>query len=202
MSKLGNFVWGIADQLRGVHKPHQYGGVILPFTILRRLDWNSKTSPTAAGWTPKPFDDQLLRDFFSDPDAMGRAHSRDPDRFRAPIQSDADARDVIALHRRNVVATMQAWLDDDAIFDEAKEATGSPERAWQNLLEANPIVGSLGPLLCDGGGPIDDKVYSFELFRRSLNEPEIVTFDELIAHAEWHVKLAESQTDLEDPGIS
>jgi type I restriction enzyme M protein len=38
LSRLGNFVWGIADQLRGVYKPHQYGGVILPFTILRRLD--------------------------------------------------------------------------------------------------------------------------------------------------------------------
>ena len=38
MSQLGNFVWSIADQLRGVYKPHQYGGVILPFTILRRLD--------------------------------------------------------------------------------------------------------------------------------------------------------------------
>lgn len=36
MSELGNFVWGIADQLRGVYKPHQYG-VILPFTILRRF---------------------------------------------------------------------------------------------------------------------------------------------------------------------
>ncbi|WP_336214715.1 class I SAM-dependent DNA methyltransferase [Nonomuraea sp. LPB2021202275-12-8] len=38
MSNLGNFVWSIADQLRGVYKPHQYGGVILPLTILRRLD--------------------------------------------------------------------------------------------------------------------------------------------------------------------
>ncbi|RNL71820.1 class I SAM-dependent DNA methyltransferase [Streptomyces sp. I6] len=38
MSILGNFVWSIADQLRGVYRPHQYGGVILPFTILRRLD--------------------------------------------------------------------------------------------------------------------------------------------------------------------
>lgn len=38
MSSLGNFVWSIADQLRGVYRPHQYGGVILPFTILRRLD--------------------------------------------------------------------------------------------------------------------------------------------------------------------
>lgn len=38
MSSLGNFVWSIADQLRGVYKPHQYGSVILPMTILRRLD--------------------------------------------------------------------------------------------------------------------------------------------------------------------
>lgn len=38
MSTLGNFVWQIADQLRGVYKPHQYGDVILPMTILRRLD--------------------------------------------------------------------------------------------------------------------------------------------------------------------
>ena len=38
MSNLGSFVWSIADQLRGVYKPNQYGGIILPFTILRRLD--------------------------------------------------------------------------------------------------------------------------------------------------------------------
>ena len=38
MSSLGTFVWSIADQLRGVYKPHQYGDVILPMTILRRLD--------------------------------------------------------------------------------------------------------------------------------------------------------------------
>jgi len=38
LSKLGSFVWSIADQLRGVYKPHQYGNVILPMTILRRLD--------------------------------------------------------------------------------------------------------------------------------------------------------------------
>lgn len=36
MSSLGTFVWSIADQLRGPYKPHQYGDVILPMTILRR----------------------------------------------------------------------------------------------------------------------------------------------------------------------
>jgi hypothetical protein len=34
VSSLGNFVWSIADQLRGVYRPHQYGDVILPMTIL------------------------------------------------------------------------------------------------------------------------------------------------------------------------
>lgn len=38
MSALSNLVWGIADILRGPYKPNQYGLVILPFTILRRLE--------------------------------------------------------------------------------------------------------------------------------------------------------------------
>ncbi|QYB16313.1 type I restriction-modification system subunit M [Schaalia turicensis] len=38
MSNLGAFIWSIADVLRGPYKPHQYGDVILPMTILRRLD--------------------------------------------------------------------------------------------------------------------------------------------------------------------
>jgi type I restriction enzyme M protein len=33
-----NFIWSIADLLRGPYKPHQYGAVVLPFTILRRHD--------------------------------------------------------------------------------------------------------------------------------------------------------------------
>jgi len=33
-----NFIWSIADLLRGPYKPHQYGAIVLPFTILRRLD--------------------------------------------------------------------------------------------------------------------------------------------------------------------
>ena len=32
------FIWSIADLLRGPYKPHQYGRVIIPMTVLRRLD--------------------------------------------------------------------------------------------------------------------------------------------------------------------
>jgi type I restriction enzyme M protein len=37
-SEASNFLWSIADLLRGDYKQHDYGKVILPLTVLRRLD--------------------------------------------------------------------------------------------------------------------------------------------------------------------
>lgn len=37
------------------------------------------------------------------------------------------------------------------------------------------------------------KYESFELYRRNLYEPEVVTFDELLARAEWHVTLLDGE---------
>src|SRR5215217_1252443 len=36
---LSAFIWSVADLLRGDYRPHEYGKVILPFTVLRRLDF-------------------------------------------------------------------------------------------------------------------------------------------------------------------
>lgn len=33
-----SLIWSIADKLQGDYKPHEYGDVILPFTVLRRFD--------------------------------------------------------------------------------------------------------------------------------------------------------------------
>jgi type I restriction enzyme M protein len=33
-----SFIWNVADLLRGPYRPNQYGRVILPMTVLRRLD--------------------------------------------------------------------------------------------------------------------------------------------------------------------
>jgi type I restriction enzyme M protein len=35
---LSNFIWSVADLLRGDYRQSEYGKVILPFTVLRRLD--------------------------------------------------------------------------------------------------------------------------------------------------------------------
>ena len=37
-SEKVSFIWSVADRLRGDFKQHQYGDIILPFTVLRRLD--------------------------------------------------------------------------------------------------------------------------------------------------------------------
>lgn len=42
------------------------------------------------------------------------------------------------------------------------------------------------------------KHQSFELYRRNLYEPEIITFDELLARAEWHVAVAEQENDADE----
>nr|WP_184843421.1 Shedu immune nuclease family protein [Kribbella solani] len=55
------------------------------------------------------------------------------------------------------------------------------------------IVGHLSQLLSSGGGVMDDKQRSFELYRRNLYEPEILTFDELLARAEWLLAEAEDE---------
>jgi len=37
-NEMANFIWSVADLLRGPYKPNQYRDVMLPMTVLRRLD--------------------------------------------------------------------------------------------------------------------------------------------------------------------
>lgn len=65
---LSSFIWSVADLLRGDYKQSEYGKVILPFTVLRRLDCVLEPTKPAvlvelkarkkAGINPEPF---LLR---------------------------------------------------------------------------------------------------------------------------------------------
>jgi len=62
---LSAFIWSVADLLRGDYKQSDYGKVILPFTVLRRLDCvleptkvavlKELAAKTAQGVNPEPF---------------------------------------------------------------------------------------------------------------------------------------------------
>ena len=75
-----------------------------------------------------------------------------------------------------------------ADVDESGADTG--EATWLIRPRSFLILGNLDQLR-GAGGVHQPKHQSFELYRRNLYEPEIITFDELLARAEWHVELAE-----------
>lgn len=62
---LSSFIWSVADLLRGDYKQSEYGRVILPFTVLRRLDCVLESTKAAVlaefeakskmGVNPEPF---------------------------------------------------------------------------------------------------------------------------------------------------
>jgi len=62
---LSSFIWSVADLLRGDYKQSEYGKVILPFTVLRRLDCVLEATKTTVlaeladklkiGLNPEPF---------------------------------------------------------------------------------------------------------------------------------------------------
>lgn len=62
---LSSFIWSVADLLRGDYKQSEYGKVILPFTVLRRLDCVLEPTKAdvlaelrkreSAGLNPEPF---------------------------------------------------------------------------------------------------------------------------------------------------
>ncbi|WP_338770709.1 Shedu immune nuclease family protein [Nocardia vulneris] len=49
------------------------------------------------------------------------------------------------------------------------------------------IIGRLDEFVGKNGGHHRDKIRSFELYRRNQADPEVLTFDELLARAEWSV---------------
>jgi type I restriction enzyme M protein len=95
MSNLGNFVWSIADQLRGVYKPAKYGDVILPMTILRRLDCilepsRDEVRALLAEGRPEPLVAQLLKarhglNFYNTSEYDMERLKKDPDGLRANL---------------------------------------------------------------------------------------------------------------------
>lgn len=46
-NNLAAYIWTLADLLRGNFRQSQYGRIILPFTLLRRLEWVLESSKEA-----------------------------------------------------------------------------------------------------------------------------------------------------------
>jgi type I restriction enzyme M protein len=87
---LSSFIWSVADLLRGDFKQSEYGRVILPFTVLRRLDCVLEPTKKAvlaerdarkkAGLNPEPFLLKKARQLFYNTSPLDmKALMGDPD---------------------------------------------------------------------------------------------------------------------------
>lgn len=108
--------------------------------LIRNLD-----SIPVSGDTTSRVDDDVLTRILDDQSELQRLYEHNPGAIQALVETETSAAEIKELkNRRNVVDTMQSWLDDDEAFAEAKAAAGGAEKAWQNLLEANPWVLGVG----------------------------------------------------------
>ena len=101
----------------------------------------------------------------------------------------------VAQSQQTVELAVRAIGERLADTDEEGAETGSA--TWVVRPRSFLIVGQLDELHGQGGvNPA--KLRSFELYRRNLYEPDVITFDELLARAEWHVELATRESETAD----
>ena len=65
VSNKANLIWAIADKITGVYKPHEYGKVILPLTVIKRFDSileETKSAVLAANEKYGKMDNDIMRD--------------------------------------------------------------------------------------------------------------------------------------------
>jgi type I restriction enzyme M protein len=64
-NEISSFIWNVCDDvLRGLFKQHEYGDVILPFVVLRRLDCVLEGK--------KEFKEKMIRMFISRPELLNQ----------------------------------------------------------------------------------------------------------------------------------
>ncbi|MDH5508233.1 MAG: DUF4263 domain-containing protein, partial [Anaerolineae bacterium] len=90
--------------------------------------------------------------------------------------------------------TVQKAIKDIQNKLETKTPQGEPtgEIAFLNQPKSFVVIGSLKEFM-SGHGVNEEKFGSFELFRRNLTSPEIITFDELFERAKFIVQYSEGE---------
>lgn len=91
-----------------------------------------------------------------------------------------------------VQQTVQRALDTIHDRLQVRDADGAETGEVAYLMQPRSylVVGHLNQLT-GSGGVHPERHRSFEVYRQNLHRPEVVTFDELLARAEWSVALAE-----------
>ncbi|MDN5973073.1 Shedu immune nuclease family protein [Bifidobacterium crudilactis] len=94
--------------------------------------------------------------------------------------------------------TIHNALEEMGDFITSKDDDGadiSTDRTYLFRPRAYLVIGSLSELVGKQGSDHVDKIRSFELFRKSINDIEIITYDELLSKAEWMTGIESEHAD-------
>ncbi len=112
-----------------------------------------------------------------------------PDQYRSGIwQPSKELSGAVAQVQGSVAAALDQWHSREVVKDERGDPTG--EVLFTTEPRSYVICGSLAEFQADHG--VNDlKFRSFELYRRNLLRPEVITFDELYQRARLIVQAQE-----------
>lgn len=97
----------------------------------------------------------------------------------------------IAQIQKTVQKSIESLSTSIQIKDDESNPVGKP--AFNYLPKAYLVIGTLSEFVIDNTMN-EEKYSSFELFRRNLSNPEIITFDELYERAKFIVATSEQKT--------
>jgi hypothetical protein len=90
-------------------------------------------------------DDDVVAELLNRPEAASRLYAQQAPVFRALIEDDEHARDVIAVAgRRSALERFRRMLSDDSYFDSLVERGKGKEAVWQRFFEMNPWILGVG----------------------------------------------------------
>jgi len=130
-----NFIWSVADLLRGDYKQAEYGKVILPFTILRRLDCLlADTKPQVLKHYEKIKDqgDEMIDMILNQKSGYRFFHNHSPFNFEKLVNDP----DNIASNLRNYVAGFSVSVKEvfeNFRFDEQIERLEEADLLFQTV---------------------------------------------------------------------
>ena len=125
--ELANFIWGTADTLRGKFKAHDYGKVILPFFVLRRLDCllaeTQEATIKMAGSLPEGIDEDTRDLLLFDVAKAGKVYNLSPLTFaRIKGQNPADLHNNLVAYITGFSGNMRdIFIDKFKFLEQLKE---------------------------------------------------------------------------------
>lgn len=131
ISQEANFIWGIANKLRGVYMPDKYGDVIIPMTIIRRFE--CVLEPTKDELLEKYKENKALpariferisgKEFYNTSDFNLKELCNDPDHLAANFKAylegfSANVREI--LNELNILSHIDKMNKEKCLFSVIK----------------------------------------------------------------------------------